>query len=240
MEEFKEKIEEARKLYSEGKWKEAKELLVPLSEKPDFVDLSPVEKSEFNRLLGWCRYYLGKKNIEDPKDSGYLAVKVWERVIELKASEEDVSSALSGLPLVYQYLLKDTQKAIESAKKRVEEAPDIKTKKVALNSEGCIERDSGLIAEALKTFSEALKLPQEPEKDIRTTANLLNNRAVTSMKVIPYLTTSKNAIIEETKDFFEQAKDKYRESEGATGESAKFHLDKIKERLEELEKFKDS
>jgi len=239
MKEFEEIMKEAKKLYGDGKWKEARDLLLPLLEEK----LYDMEASALRRLLGWCYYYLGKKKKEDPRKSGKSAVSYWDDVITLGISKDDINSALGGLPLAYKYLLEDTpentQKAIEFAKKRVEEAPDAKTKKVALNSKGCIERDSGFIVEALKSFSEALKL-QEPEESIRTTANLLNNKAVTLMKIVPCLTTSKNTVIEETKDFFEQAKKKYRESEKAGGESTKFHLDRIEERLEELEKFKDS
>jgi len=231
MENFKEVMKRAKKLYGDGKWKEARDLLYPFLE----IELPAKETSKHRRLLGWCYYYIGKKNIENPKESGEWAVTCWEDVTDLNASKADVDSALAGLPLAYQYLLKDNQKAIELAEKRVEEASSDKSRRVALNSRGCIERDSGFTLKALEAFSQAYQV-KEPDDDPRTVANVWNNRAITLMQIVPYLTSSKKAVIKEVEDLFHQAEYYYKLHEVKSEESAEFHLRGIKIKLRELEK----
>ena len=223
-------LDEARELYNLGKWMEAREKLSGLRDE----ELTKEQLSKKYRVVGWSLYYIGKKNIENPKKMGEEAAESFEKVIELGILE-DVNSVLAGLPLVYQYLLGDTQKAIEVAKKRVEEAPDNRTKAVALNSLGCMQRDSGLILDALRTFNKAQKIIRKTG-DHRTFGHILNNRAVTLMKIVPYLRTSacREKFKKEIKITFELALAKYGQFEEISGQSAQFHKEGIREKLKEL------
>ena len=225
-------LEGAQELYNEGKWQDAR---IKLLEARD-GECSKEQLSKKYRILGWCLYYIGKKNLEDPQAMGEDARESFEKVIDLGV-KEDVNSALAGLPLVYQYLLGDVQKAIETAEKRVDEASDSRTRAIALNSLGCIQRDAGLIKEALESFRVA-DAEVLVAGDLRTRGHIWNNKARTLMSIIPWvdLRETKRALKEEVRRAFKKALALYKTFEDETSQSAEFHKKGIYQKLEELER----
>lgn len=253
MKEIDKVLKEARDLYNKGEWNKAREILIQLLAqnlrkrqenktiemllKLLAQNLRKRQLSEINRLLGWISYYLGKKNKEDPEDAGRCSLEYFQKVIDLGVSSEDIDSARAGIPLVYFYLLKETDKAIETAKEAVGKANDLTARTAALDTLGCIQRDTGMTEEALKTFEEGIKLAIEIDV-FRICAHILSNKAVIWEKLIPHAEWEKtgDALKQEAIDTLKHALFLYNKVENETGESTRFHREEIERKLEELKK----
>lgn len=213
------------RLYDEGKWQDAKKLLDNYNKN----NLTPIQESHRQRLLGWCNYYLGKKHLRGPKHIGNEARKAFIKVLQIGKSREDIDSALNGLSLVYYYLLKEPTKAFRIKEKAIHK---VNNKAQLLNTQGLLKRDEGQIIEALNTFSEAYT-EARVIRDFRTSGHALNNKARTWMLLFSKLEL-KNELKREIITLFEKAKIEYSEYEKSTGGSAKFHLDGIEEQINDL------
>jgi tetratricopeptide (TPR) repeat protein len=193
------------------------------------VKLIPIQESHRQRLLGWCNYYLGKKNLRELKHIGNEARKAFIKVLQIGQSRIDIDSALNGLSLVYYYLLNEPKKAFRVKEKTINK---VHNKAQLLNTQGLLKRDEGQIIEALNTFSDAYN-EARMTKDYRTSGHALNNKARTLMLLFLKLEL-KNELKKEILTLFEKAKIEYHEYEKSTGDSANFHLDGIEEQIRDL------
>jgi tetratricopeptide (TPR) repeat protein len=176
-----------QEMYNQGDYWAAKESLNDVKK-----NLSPFHESSRQRLLGWCNYYISYKKLQPPwstkeitsfKPWGDEARDAFIEVLKIKKSSEDVNSALSGLPLVYYFLLKEPQKAFKVA----EEAKRISSNKASVyNTIALLKRQENLHIEALQAFSQAFQ-EGERMKDYRTCGNALNNKARVLKFIFPQL-----------------------------------------------------
>lgn len=217
-------LREEEDMYNQKKWKEAIKLLDTRYGKKQ---LTYSQESKRQCLLGWCYYYLGLKKIEDPKKMGEKAKKAFIKVLRTGTSG-DINSALSGLPLVYFYLIADSKKAFKFAEK----ATGRVYKGSILNTQGLLKKEEGLILESLKIFSEASRVAQD-EKDFRISGNALNNKARALMTLLPAF-ESKADLKKDITNLFNKAIGEYKKYEKATGVSARFHKEGITQKIKEL------
>lgn len=218
-------LRDEEELYNSKQWAEAIDVL---KNKYKGKKLNYLQESKLQRLMGWCYYYLGLKKIENPKEMGEKARKSFIKVLRI-GYQKDVISALSGLPLVYFYLIKDSKKAFKTMEKAVdkEEVGSI------LNTQGLLKREEGLILDALSIFSESSNIAMK-ENDFRTSGNALNNKARTLMKLLP-LIESKKELKKDIRKLFNKALNDYKKYEEITGESAKFHIVDVYRKIDEVE-----
>lgn len=165
-----------KRLYNQGKWEEARISLLKYKKE----DLSLRKETLRQRLLGWCSYYLGKKKILKPGVIGNQARNAFIRVLQDGKIQEDIDSALNGLPLVYYFLLNQPDKAF----KIMEEAEKIAHNKAQVyNTKGILKREQKLYLEAYGAFSKSFQEAKELE-DYRTCGNAANNIARISMDLL--------------------------------------------------------
>ncbi len=233
MKKFNKALKKAGDFYSRGEWEKAREILIQIPAQ----NLNKKQLSKLKRLLGWISYYLGKKKVENPEYAGNYALDCFQKVIDLRVLGEDVDSARAGIPLVLLYLLGISDEAIEAAKRAVDEASDLTARAAALNTLGCVLRDTGKIVEALETFREGMKLAQKIDA-YRVLGHILANEAGALTRLIPYmkLQATREALKNEVMVILRQALDLYQQAEEETGQSTEFHRKEVVKKLGEIEK----
>ena len=216
-------------LYNRGRWGAAREKLRGYERR----DLTPIQEGSRQRLLGWCCYYLGLKNKgPSPREKmGNEAREAFVKTLQVGKTQEDIDSALNGLPLVYYFLLSEPEKAVQVTRKAMQKA---QSRARILNVEGIIKREEGFLGDALDRFTQAYEAAQK-EKDFRTCGHSLNNKARTLLRLLPNL-RFKQDVWREAKELFEQSLVEYRKFEKETGESADFHIQGVEKYLEDYKK----
>lgn len=114
-------LEDAQKLYNEGKWADA---IVLLSGSNLEALVDNEEIAEANRIKGWSWYYLGIKGPADKKEESLQRSKDtfqlgWEKTKDKKKQ----TSILNGLPLTL-WILGEKVRAWEVSNRAIEDFPD--------------------------------------------------------------------------------------------------------------------
>jgi tetratricopeptide (TPR) repeat protein len=89
-------LEEAQKIYADGKWSDS----VSLLEKNMPFFLCGEDRAEANRILGWGYYYLGSKGITDKYLTLHKSKQSFEFALKLtRVDPKKKMSSMNGLPL---------------------------------------------------------------------------------------------------------------------------------------------
>lgn len=229
MEEFKKKLEEAKKLIDGGKITEADNIFSGMVASEE--NLSPKEKSTLNLEVGLYFYKLGKEEIKKPTYCGERAEYYLSKVLDLEVSISDVTKALEILPLACQDLLKDNQKAVAFAEVATDRASS-EDKPQALNKQGRIERKAGLF-KSLETFSKAQNVARE-KGNFKEEGDAYSNEAEILITISETIDFAKEAFIDAAGSLFFRALSSYGEHEEMTGESLEILKNNVEERIQGL------
>lgn len=217
MAEIKEILEQAQRLFTEGKWLESNELI---DQNLDNMK-APEDIAKAFRIKGWNWYYIGIKGSEKKKRESLLNAENSFRASQKKSARgQDYISVLNGFPLVLWILLKEEEawKVSDRAIKEFPEEPSV------WNTRGILLRwtknyESGAwVGE--KVYETALK-----KEDYRTAGHGKQNRGDALVALGKQ---------EEARAEYLRALELYRQFEQATGQSAKFHIEGAEKKIAKL------
>lgn len=209
-------IQDAQKLYNKGEWAKAIDLI-------DMILTSNDEQqiAEANRIKGWSYYYLAIKGDKSLKAEKLEKAEECFRLALIKISEEKgLISILNGLPLVL-WILERKQEALKLSDEVTEEFPNIPSvwnTKSILSRWGKDFQNSVEICE--KVYETAIA-----KKDFRTAGHGKQNKADCFIEL--------NQKEQAKKDYIEAIK-MYKKHEERTGESTRFHLERVQKKLSNL------
>lgn len=209
-------IKDAQNLYGQGEWSKAIELLDMLLTTRD-----KEEVAEANRIRGWCYYYLGIKGDKSKKNENLeKAEEHFGLSLAGGKKNETRISALNGLVLSLWVLGKKEEAKLESFKatEKFPQEPSIWNTKAILYRWANDWKVSVKICE--RVYETAIE-----KKDFRTAGHSKHNRA-DALKELGKLDEAK-------KDYQESLK-LYKKYQKKSGESAKFHIDKVEEKISNL------
>lgn len=207
-------LEQAQKLYNEGRWEESDRLIeeaIPaLKNQEDFV--------EALRLRGWNRYYLGIKGPVAHKEENLLISKIaFLKALGRTTDSKKRISILNGLPLALWNLEEgwDALATSISALAQFTKEPSIwNTAAILLR---WAERAEDSIPVCERVYRTALA-----RRDYRTAAHGKENKGDALKQYGRY----KEAEVE-----YKRAEELYKKFEEKTGESAKFHIEGVEKKL---------
>jgi len=161
-------LEEAQKLYDEGKWSEAVSLI---GEK--MVNLTNREETaEAVRIRGWCFYYMGIKGPEEKKQEMLnFSRNAFEFVLKESSDGKRRLSAFNGLPLPL-WILGEKEKAWEVSDRAVREFP----------AEPSVWNTRSILCRWAKDFKQAIEICEKVyvtalwKNDYRTAGHGKQNR----------------------------------------------------------------
>lgn len=207
-------LEEAQKLYNEGKWPEAVSLIGN-----NITSLANEEETaEAARIRGWCFYYMGTKGPEEKKmEMLDFSRGMFELVLNLSSDEKKRLSALNGLPLSL-WILNRQQKAWEASDQAIEEFPD----------EPSAWNTRSILCRWAKDFQQAVDVCEKVyvtavyRRDFRTAGHGKQNRG-DALKELGRM--------KEAKEDYAAAVGFYKDFERETGQSAAFHVEGAQKKL---------
>ncbi len=210
-------LEEAQKLYSEGKWQESDKLIANnLSNLKDREEFA-----EALRLRGWNRYYLGIKGPADHKEENLSMSKgAFLEALDNTIDRKKRVSILNGLPLSL-WLLSEKDEAWQKSDRAIREFPD----------EPSVWNTRSILCRWAKDFKQAIEVCEKVyvtalyRRDYRTAGHGKQNRG-DALKEL--------GRIEEAKLDYAAAVGLYRDFEKVTGESAAFHIEGAAQKLRSL------
>ncbi|UZE93451.1 MAG: tetratricopeptide repeat protein [Candidatus Nealsonbacteria bacterium] len=218
-------LKSAKELYNKGKWNEVINIIDTF-----FVSFEDNDIAEANRIKGWSYYYKGIKgpeeekniNIQNAVNSFKIALSLLRKLLlsEKEKAKDTEVSAKNGLALSLWILGKKEEAKIESLK-ATEKFPQ----------EPSIWNIRAILYRWAKDFEESVKICEKvyetaiKKKDFRTAGHGKHNRA-DALKELGKLGEAK-------KDYQEALK-LYKKYEKESGESAKFHIDKVEEKISNL------
>lgn len=214
-------LNRAGKLYDEGKWQEA----VQLIESRTFGAFSFVgeDLAEAKRIMGWSYYYLAiKEGPEDQKtDNLHKAANAFRDSFNGTRDNKKRISITNGLPLVL-WVQGEKNDAMEISEDAIKEFPDIpsiwNTRSILLRWGGGHQESVGVCQKVYETAT--------VKEDFKTAGHGKHNKADALVKL---------ERTDEAKKEYKIAIGLYRLHEETTGESAKFHIDGARGKLRALE-----
>ena len=209
-------IEDAQKLYKKGKWAEAIDIIDKL-----LTTHNKQEIVEANRIKGWSYYYLGIKGNENYKMKNLEKAEEYFELSLVGAKEDRTKiSILNGLPLVL-WILGKKQESLQLSVKATEEFPDIPS---VWNTKSILNRWGKDFQNSVEVCEKVYKTSLIKE-DFRTAGHGKQNRGDALVKL---------GKTTEAKEDYEKALEMYKKYEKKTGESASFHLERVREKLSNL------
>lgn len=207
-------LEEAQKLYNEGRWQEAVALL-----NESLPDLTKTEDiAEVLRLKGWCFYYIGIKGPEEEKMEALRLSRNMFDVASRKTSDAKKKlSIFNGLPLSL-WILGEQEETWQVSDQAIEEFPD----------EPSVWNTRSILFRWAKDFKGSVEICEKVcekalvKDDYRTAGNSKQNKA-DALKEL--------GRIKEARDEYAAAIGFYKQFEKATGQSAKFHIEGVEKKL---------
>jgi len=207
-------LEEAQKLYNEGKWFEAVSLI---GEK--MVNLTNKEETaEVVRIRGWCFYYMGIKGQEEKKQEMLnFSRNAFEFVLKESSDGKRRLSAFNGLPLPL-WILEERERAWEVSDRAVREFPD----------EPSVWNTRGILCRWAKDFKQAIEICEKvyitalARKDYRTAGHGKQNRGDALKELGRFL---------EAKTDYAAAIGLYKNFEEESGQSATPHIEGATKKL---------
>lgn len=219
-------LKEGNRLYKEGEWDESINFL---EENRKFL-IKDNDIAELEKIIGWSRYYKGIKgpeeekniNIQNALNSFKTALLLLRRLLlsEKEKGGNTEISARNGLSLSLWILGKKKEAELESFK-ATEKFPQ----------EPSVWNTRSILCRWAKKFNESEKVCQRvyetavAKKDFRTASHAKHNRGDALVKL---------GKIEEAKEEYEKAIKMYKKYEKKTGESASFHLERVREKLSSI------
>jgi len=210
-------LEDAQKLYNEGKWPEAVQLIGN-----NMADMDKEEEvAEAARIRGWCFYYMGIKGPEEEKQEMLKFSRgMFELALDKSADEKKRLSAFNGLPLPL-WILGEREKAWEVSDRAVKEFP----------GEPSIWNTRSILCRWVKDFEQAIEICEKvyvtalARKDYRTAGHGKQNRG-DALKEL--------GRIEEAKNDYAVAIDLYKDFEKESGQSATPHIEGATKKLKSV------
>ena len=210
-------LEDAQKLYNEGKWQEAVTLLnESLESLPGLAETEDV--AEALRLKGWCFYYMGIKGPEEEKMEVLRLSRNMFDVASRKSSDaKKIISIFNGLSLPL-WILGEREKAWEVSDQAVKEFPD----------EPSIWNTRSILCRWAKNFEQAVNICEKvyitalARRDYRTAGHGKQNRADALREL---------GRVEEAKINYAAAIGLYKDFEKESGQSAAPHIEGATKKL---------
>lgn len=208
-------LEDAQKLYNEGKWEESERLIDEILPRLQIDE----EIAEAYRLKGWNRYYLGTKGLSEKREENLQRSKAAFNVALGKTKDRKKRiSAANGLPLTL-WILGEAEKvaAWTVSDKAIEEFPD----------EPSVWNTRSILFRWAKDFEVSAKVCEIvyeralAKGDYRTAGNAKQNKA-DALKELGQ--------IQEARNEYAAAIGLYGQFEEVTGQSAKFHIEGVKKK----------
>lgn len=209
-------LKDAQNLYNQGEWLKAIELLDTLLTTHD-----EEEGAEANRIKGWSHYYLGIKGDENYKMENLEKAEEYFKLSLAGTKENETKvSVLNGLPLTL-WILEKKQEALQLSDKATEEFPDVPS---VWNTKSVLSRWGEDFQDSVKVCERVYETALGKE-DFRTAGHGKHNRGDALIKLEE---------IEKAKNDYKKAIEMYKKYEEKTGESAKFHIERIEKKLSAL------
>lgn len=207
-------LEEAQRLYNEGKWSEAVNLIgkniVSLSNKEDMAEAA--------RIRGWCFYYMGIKGPEEKKQEMLnFSRSAFEFVLNESSDEKRRLSAFNGLPLPL-WILGENEKAWEVSDRAAKE----------FSAEPSVWNTRSILCRWAKDFEQAVEICEKvyitalQRMDYRTAGHGKQNRG-DALKEL--------GRVEEAKLDYAAAVGLYKDFEKESGQSAAPHIEGATKKL---------
>lgn len=214
---MKEVLEKSLKLYNDGKFLEA----IQLIEKNLANFVSDEDIAEANRIMGWSWYYLGIKGPEEEKIEKLFKSKgAFQTALDQTSNPEKRISIMNGLCLTL-WVLGEREEALITNIVALSEFPN---KASIWNTSSILIRwaknPKAAVPVCEKVYQTALEA-----KDYRTAGHGKHNKA-DALKEL--------GLIEEARKEYLAAIELYKRFERETGQSAKFHIEGVEKKLAAL------
>lgn len=210
-------LENAQRLYDDGKWTETIGLL-----NENIPKLTSEEDvAEAVRIKGWCFYYIGIKGPEEEKREALgLSRDMFDLALKKTSDTKKKLSIFNGLPLSL-WILGEKKQAWQVSNQAIKEFPD----------EPSVWNTRSILCRWAKNFKESEKVCEKvyetalAKGDYRTAGHGKHNKA-DALKELGWIGAAREE--------YNRAIELYGKFEEVTGQSAKFHIEGVEKKLANL------